>query len=175
MIHVLHTNAKLVFRQSGSDIGMSMSSYIRIDTESNISDLTFSSRQFINYFQLRNRLHIETEDIVVQAHVDLPIGLTYSCKNNLIRRKTSLDGSTHFSPTHTIGTQSILTDNGKYLRISICFHSIMYLKIAILSGFCTHAGKSVAQHLRIIIIKGGTQLTEFIYGKCSFHTSKLCL
>ena len=172
MIHVLHTNAKLVFRQSGSDIGMSMSSYIRIDAESDISHFTFSCSQFIDNLQLRNRLYIKTENIIVQTQIYFPIRLAHSGKNNLICRKTCLNSSTHFSSTHTIGTQPVLTDNRKHLRISICFHSIMHLKIAIFSSFCTHAGKSVAQHLRIIIIKGGTQFTEFIYGKCSFHTSK---
>ena len=154
---------------------MSMSSYIRIDTESDISHFTFSCSQFIDNLQLRNRLYIKTENIIVQTQIYFPIRLAHSGKNNLICRKTCLNSSTHFSSTHTIGTQPVLTDNRKHLRISICFHSIMHLKIAIFSSFCTHAGKSVAQHLRIIIIKGGTQFTEFIYGKCSFHTSKLCL
>ena len=65
-IHILHADAELIFGQSGSDICVSVGSYIRVDTESHIRYLAFGCCQFIDYFQFGNRLHIETKNVVVE-------------------------------------------------------------------------------------------------------------
>ena len=65
-IHVFHADAELVFSQAGSDVGMGMSTYIRVDTESYLGYLALGFRQFVDDFQLRNRFHVEAEDVMVK-------------------------------------------------------------------------------------------------------------
>ena len=72
-VHVLHTDTEFVFSQTGGDIGVRMRPDIRIDTESDISDLILSGSQFVDDFQFGDRLYIETEDAIFQSEVDLPI------------------------------------------------------------------------------------------------------
>ena len=59
---------------------------IRIDTESDISDLILSGSQFVDDFQFGDRLYIETEDAIFQSEVDLPIRFPDSGKNDFIGR-----------------------------------------------------------------------------------------
>ena len=169
IVHVLHTDAELVLRQSGSDIGMGMCPHIGVDAESYIRNLTLCRSQFIDDFQFGDGLYIETENIIIQAEVDFPICLAHSGKHYLIRRETCLDCCTNFTATYTVGPQSVLTDDGKHFRIGICLHGIVHVKVAMLCSFGAHTRKGFTQHLRVIVIKRGAQLTEFIYGECSFH------
>ena len=83
-VHVLHTDTEFVFSQTGGDIGVRMRPDIRIDTESDISDLILSGSQFVDDFQFGDRLYIETEDAIFQSEVDLPIRFPDSSKTILL-------------------------------------------------------------------------------------------
>jgi len=103
-----------------------MGTYIGIDTESHIGYLTFSGSQLIDNFQFRDRLHIKAENIIIQPQINFPISLTHPGKNNLASGKTGFDGSTDLTATYTVGTQTVLADNGKHFEIGVGLHGIMH-------------------------------------------------
>ena len=168
-IHIFHTDAKLILSKSGSDICMGMCTYIGVDTKSNVCHFSFGSSQFVNNFQFRNRFYVKTENVIIQSKFDLPIGFPHTGKYNLLCWETSFNSCTYFAATYTIGTQSTLTDDGEYLRVCICFHSIMHVKMFVTGYFFIDSSQCVTQHFCIIIIKRGTQLTKFINREYSFH------
>ena len=172
LVHILHTDTEFVFSQTGSDISMRMCSYIRIDAESDISNLILCRSQFIDDFQFGNRLYIETEDAILQSEVDLPVCFTDSGKNNLIGRKPGTDSGTYFSTAHAVGSHSAFTDNGHYFRIGICLDSIVYGIARIFGNLLVNSRQCITQHFRIIIIERCLQSTEFIDWKYSFHHSR---
>ena len=63
-IHILHTDTEFIFGKTGSDIGVSMRAYIRIDAESDIGYFVLSGCQLVDYFKLGNRFYIKTEDSI---------------------------------------------------------------------------------------------------------------
>ena len=132
MVHIFHTDTELVFRQSGSDVGMRMRAYIGVDTESNIGYLAFGCGQFVDNFQFGYGLYIKAEDIIIQSKIYLPVCLTHSGKHNLVGRETSLDCRTDFTAAHTVRSQPALTDNSQNLRIGIGLYRIMH-RIVIVS------------------------------------------
>ena len=132
MVHIFHTDTELIFRQSGSDVGMRMRAYIGVDTESNIGYLAFGCGQFVDNFQFGYGLYIKAEDIIIQSKIYLPVCLTHSGKHNLVGWETSLDCRTDFTATHTVRSQPALTDNSQNLRIGIGLHRIMH-RIVIVS------------------------------------------
>ena len=54
---------------------MGMGTNVGIQTESHASYLILSCCQFVDNFQFRNALNVETEDVVVQSEIDFPIAL----------------------------------------------------------------------------------------------------
>ncbi len=175
LIHIVHADTEFVFGQSGSDIGMGMRTYIGIDAESYIGNFTFGGSQLVDDFQLRHRLDIETENIVIESQVDFPISLTDSGKNDLPGRETGLDGSADFTSADTIGTQSTFADDGQYLRIGIGLDGIVYTEIVVTCHLTVDARQRVAKHFRIIIIERSRQLAKFMNGEYSFHFEKLLI
>ena len=171
-VHVLHTDTEFVFSQTGGDIGVRMRPDIRIDTESDISDLILSGSQFVDDFQFGDRLYIETEDAIFQSEVDLPIRFPDSGKNDFIGRESGTDSGTDFSATHAVCSHSAFTDNGKYFRIGIRLHGIMYGIARIFGNLLVNSRQCITQHFRIIIIERCLQSTEFIDWKYSFHNSR---
>ena len=87
--HVAHVNTELVLSQTCGDVGMGMSSHIGVQSESHASHLPFSSCQFVNNLKLWNTLNIETEDVVVQSKVNLPVALANASINYFRAGETS--------------------------------------------------------------------------------------
>ena len=105
-VHVFHADAELVLCQTGSNVGMSVCTDIRIDAESHLSHLTLGCSQFVDDFQFGYGFYIEAEDVVVKAIVDFLIGLAYTGKHNLVAWETGFYGCTYFASAYTIGTKS---------------------------------------------------------------------
>ena len=141
LIHIVHADAEFVFGQPGSDIGMGMRTDIGVDAESNVGYFALGSGQFVDDFQFRNRLDVETENIVIESQVDLPISFAYTGKDDLPGRKTGFDGSTDFTSADTVGTQSAFADDGQYLGIGIGLDGIVYTEVVVTSRL-THASVS---------------------------------
>ena len=66
-------DTELVLLHAGCDLGMGMGIHLRIDTQGDRCHFSFGSSQLLNHLQFGSRLHIETEDVVVQSQVDLPV------------------------------------------------------------------------------------------------------
>ena len=147
-----------------------MGTYIGIDTESDISYLTFRLSQFINNLQFGNGLYVKAEDVIIQPEIYFPVCFAYSGKHYLIGRKPRLDCRTNFTTTNTVRPQSAFSDNSKDFGIGISLYRIMHRIIIVAWRFSADASQSITQYFRIVIIKRCTQFAEFINRKCSFHT-----
>ena len=83
---------------------MGMGTHVGIQTEGHTSHLALGCSQLINHLQFRDALHIEAENIVIQAEVDLPVALAYTSVDNLRTRETCLDTGFYFATTNAIDT-----------------------------------------------------------------------
>ena len=81
---------------------MSMSPHIRIQTESYTSHLVLGSSQLVDYLQLGDALHVETENVVVKTEINFPVALANTGIDNLLFRKTCLDTSLYLATTDTV-------------------------------------------------------------------------
>ena len=134
-LHVLHGDAELVLGESGCDVCMSMSANIRVDAEGYIGGLARSNSQLLYNLQFGNRLHVEAGDAFLQSEVNLPVALAYAGIHHLVSRKACFDSRLYFAATHAVGTKAILAYYTQYLRVGICFYSIMNVKIVMLITF----------------------------------------
>ena len=124
--HVVHVNTELVFCESCGNVGMCMGSHVRIQTEGDACHLPLVGCQFVDDFQFRDALYVETEDIVINAEIDFPVALAHTSEDNLRDREPSLDRGLDLTATHTVGSQSGLTDDAEHFRIGIGLDSIVH-------------------------------------------------
>ena len=100
-----------IFGQSGGDIGMRVCSYIGIQTEGHASRLALGCCQLVDDLQLGDALHVEAEDVGVEAEIDFPIALAHAGIDNLRGWEPSAEGGTNLSAADAVGAESRLTDD----------------------------------------------------------------
>ena len=114
-VHIIHADSELVFCQSGCDMCMSVCTNIGVDAEGHTSHFTFGGSQRIDYFQLGDRFHVETKDIIVQSQLYFPVGFSHTGIDNLSGREAGLKSGTYLASAHTVGTHSTIADDGEDL------------------------------------------------------------
>ena len=169
IVHIVHADTELVFCKTCCDVGVSMCTYIRIDTESHSCNFAFGCCKFVDDFKFRNRFYIEAENIVVQSEINFPVCFTYSCIYYLAWRKSSFDSRFDFSAAYTVGTKSAFADNTENLRVGICLNGIMNAEFIVFATFILYSLKSFAKQICIIIIEWSFHFAEFSDRECTFH------
>ena len=102
-LNVVHAESELVLIQSGSDFLVCVSIDVRVDSQRNLGCLAFNCGKVVNYFEFRNRLHVEAENVVVESEVYLLVCLSDSGEDYVAWLESSLDGSLHLVAADTIG------------------------------------------------------------------------
>ena len=62
---------------------MGMGTYIWVQAEGDACYLALLGCQFVDDLQLGDALHVEAEDIAVEAEVDFPVALSHTSIDNL--------------------------------------------------------------------------------------------
>ena len=147
---------------------MGMGSHVRIQTKGHTGYFAPCGRQFVDDLQLRDALHVEAEDIVVEAEVDLPVGLAHTCIDNLRRGESRLDGSLYLSTADTVGTQSCLTDDAEDTRVGVCLDGVVHHESLVFLCLGVDAAQCLAQQFRIVVVEGRLDLLQLLYRELSF-------
>ena len=127
--HIPHSDTEFVLCQTCFYIIMCVRSNVWIDAKAYICHLLLGICQFVYDFKLRHTFHIEAENRGFKCQIYFPIGLSYACKNYFVSRKSRFNCSLNFSSAHAIGSKSSLCNYPQYFGISICFNSIVHVKV----------------------------------------------
>ena len=166
--HVVHGNTELVLCQSGGDVCMGVSTHIGIQSEGHTGHLSFLGRQLIDDLQFGDALHVETEDIMIQTDIDLPITFTHTCIDNPTGWEAGSDAGLDLPATDTVGTHTCLTDNIEYLRVGISLDSIVYTEPLVFPSLLVDGTQGFAEQIRVVIVERRLHLPEFLDGEYSF-------
>ena len=148
---------------------MCVRSNVWIDAKAYICHLLLGICQFVYDFKLRHTFHIEAENRGFKCQIYFPIGLSYACKNYFVSRKSRFNCGLNFSSAHAIGSKSSLCNYPQYFGISICFNSIVHMKVFFLRYLCANCLYCFLQQIRVIIIERCSYLLEFINWEFAFH------
>ena len=165
LIHVLHGYAELVLSKTGSNVGMGVSSDVRIDTERYTGLLAVLLCKFVNHLKLGYRLYIEACDIVLKSEFYLPIALAYSSIYYAVGRKASLKCRLYFATTYTICTKSVLAYDAQDFLVGISLDSIMNMIVGMLATLFLYGLKCLTQKLCVVIVERRACILKFIYGE----------
>ena len=130
--------------------------------------LALLSCELVDDLQFWDTLHIETEDVVVEAQVDLPVALAHTGVDNLRGRESGLDGCFDLAAAHTVGTQSRFTDDAQDLGVGIGLYGIVHHEALMLAGLLVDGAQRLAQYLAIVIVERRLDLLKPLYRKFSF-------
>ena len=166
--HVTHGYAKLVFCQTCGDVCMGMCTNIRIQTESDSRNFSFGFSQFVDNFQFGNTLYVETENVVVESGVDLPVALANTSINNLPCGEACLDRGFDLSAADAVGTQSRLSDDTENTWIGIGLDSVVHDKTLVFACFVVDGTECLAQQFCIVVVERRLDRLQLLYGKYSF-------
>ena len=147
---------------------MGMCADVGIQAESHAGHLTFCGSQFIDDFQFGDALHVETEDIVVQSEIDLPVGLAYTCIDHLIVGEPGLDACFYLTTADAVGSHAGFTYQTEHLRIGIGLDGVVHHKTLMLASLLVDGAQRLAQHLRIVVVEGRLYRLHLLYGEFSF-------
>ena len=147
---------------------MGMGTDVGIQTEGHTGYFALRGCQFVDDLQLRDALHVEAENLVVEAEVDLPVGLSHTCIDDLRRGKSRLDGSLDLSAADAVGTQSCLTDDAEDTRVGVCLDGVVHHESLVFLCLGVNAAQRFAQQFRIVVVEGCLDLLQLLYRELSF-------
>ena len=159
--HVAHVDAKLVLGKSGGEVCMGMSPHIGIQAEGYTGNLPLGSSQLVDNLQLGDALHVEAEDVVVQAKVNLPVALTNACIDDALAGETGLDAGFYLAAADTVDTQACLTDNLQHLGVRIGLDGIVHAKALMFAYLLSDGAKRLSKQFRIVIVEGRLYAFQF--------------
>ena len=160
--HILHCNTKLVFCKSGRNVGMSMCPYIRIDTETDISNLAHPLGNLSNNLQLGNAFHIEILNTGIKSQLNLPVSLAHSGKNNLVCRKSTLHTCLDLPSAYTVRSKASLLNLLENPGVGTCLDSIMYVTISNLIRLLFYRFECLGKQNSVVIIKRSMDFLKVI-------------
>ena len=143
--HIAHGDTKLVLGQTGGDVSMGVRTNIRIEAERYASHFSLGCCQLIDHLEFGDAFYVEAENVVIEAEVDFPIALTYSCINNLVIWESCLERSLDLAAAHAVGTKSCLADNAKNTWVGIGLNGIVYHKAFVLASLLVNCLQRLAQ------------------------------
>ena len=95
-------DAEFVFGHAGGNVFVGMGGHVRIHAEAHGSHFAFLGGQVGQHVQLDYGFHIEAANSCIQAQVNLPIGLSYACIEDVLGGEAGIEGSLHLTAAHTV-------------------------------------------------------------------------
>ena len=125
---------------------MSVCSYVRIDAETHTRAGIEYGGKLVDDGEFLDTFHIEHPDSSLQRQLNLPVGLTYTCKSDAIGCKARIEGCTNLTAAHTVGAKTGLCDLFECGEIPVTsFKSMLYARF----------GRSIAEKFLILFGEGG--------------------
>ena len=143
--HIAHGDTKLVLGQTSGDVGVGVGTYVGVKAEGYASHLALSCCQLVNHLEFGNAFYIEAENVVIEAKIDFPITLAYTCINNLVIGEARFERCFYLAATNAIGSKTSLADNAEHTRISVGLNGIVYHKALVLACLLVDGLQSLAQ------------------------------
>ena len=171
--HVLHGNAKLVFGQPRSDVGVCVCSHVRVDAQRHVCHLAFRFGQLVDDLQFGHTFNVEAADTGIQSEVYFPIAFSYTSIHNIFCFKSCIQCRLYFATAHAVGAQTSLLYDVQNFGVGISFYSIMHMIVAMLGCLSVDSFQGVVQHLCVIIVEGCLYAFELANWKLSFHRLSL--
>ena len=104
---------------------MGMCIYVRIDTNGNRRNNTALGGKLIYHLQLGKRLHMKASYTLGEGQSYLLIGLSHTRIDNFIGSKSTRQGKSYFTTTHTIGTKPASGYKLQQIAVTIGLECIM--------------------------------------------------
>ena len=171
--HVAHRDAELVLGQSGGDVGMRVSTHVGIDAQADARHLSLRGGQLVDDLQLGDALHVEAEDVGVEAEVDFPIALAHAGVDNLRGREPRAEGGTNLSAADAVGAEPRLAYDAEHLRVGVGLHGVVHVEPLMLPALVVDGGKRLAQQGRVVVVERSLALGELFYGECTFNHRRI--
>ena len=143
--HIAHGDTKLVLSQTRGDVGMGVGTNIRIQTERYASHFSFGCCEFVDNLEFGDAFYVEAENVVIEAKIDFPIALAYTCINNLIIGEARLERSFDLAATHAIGSKTCLADDAEHTGVGVGLDGIVNHKALVLARLVVDSLQRAAQ------------------------------
>ena len=161
-------DAKFVFRQTGSDIGVGMRTDVRIDAEAYRSDHTARKGKFVYDLKLGSGLDVETGNSGVEGEKDLLVTLANSRIHNAFRGKSILQRRPDLSPADAVRTESATRNLLKNPPVKIGFNCVVDVELRIRLDALAYLVERTAQQRQVVVVERGPQRSELFNRELSF-------
>ena len=124
---------------------MSVGTHVGVQAEGYASHFALSCCQLVNHLEFGNAFYIEAENVVIEAKIDFPIALAYTCINNLVTSEARFERCFYLAATNAIGSETCLTDDAEHTRIGVGLDGIVNHKALVLACLLVDSLQRLAQ------------------------------
>ena len=143
--HIAHGDTKLIFSQTSGDVGMGVGSNVRIQAERYACHFALGCCEFVDYLEFGDAFYVEAENVVIEAKIDFPIALAYTCINNLVVGEACLERSFNLAATNAISSKTCLADDAEHTRVGVGLDGVVHHKALVLACLFVDSLQRLAQ------------------------------